>query len=196
MPEQISPLLSFIRSLLPFSDESWQSLQPALTQLEYKKGTYLLREGAISNAFFFIENGYCRSCYNKDGVEKNTAFYFEGDIAANIKSFGSGEPSAYHIIACEPLTAIAFDKPLLMAIAQQVPEVEALGRHCIRRFATRQEEFAQLFALFSAEERYTYLETHWPAMLQRVSLTQLSSFLGIARETLSRIRKRRSQHGL
>ncbi|SDF57689.1 cyclic nucleotide-binding domain-containing protein [Chitinophaga filiformis] len=67
-----------------------------------------------------------------------------------------------------------------------------LGRLCIRLFAARQEEFSTLFKLYSASDRLEYIEQHHPHILQRVSLTQLSSFLGVARETLSRIRKRRT----
>ncbi|MCW3464004.1 hypothetical protein [Chitinophaga nivalis] len=48
-----------------------------------------------------------------------------------------------------------------------------------------------LYKLMSAQERYAYLEQHHPEILQRVSLSQLSTYLGIARETLSRIRGRR-----
>lgn len=185
-------LLDYIRQLTDCSDESWALLQPALTPLTFKKGNYLLQEGAVCNSLFYITEGYCRSFYLKDGIEKNTAFFFEQDIATNITSFGSGEPSDYSIIACEPLDIVAFNKQKLFEIAQQVPEIETLGRKCIRRFATKQEAYATLFRLFTAQERYEWLEQHQPQMLQRVSLTQLSSFLGIARETLSRIRKRRT----
>lgn len=93
--------------------------------------------------------------------------------------------------ACEELRAVVFDKEKLFAIAKQHIEVESLGRHCIRQFASKQEEFSNLFKLYSAQERLEYLEEKYPEILQRVPLTHLASFLGVARETLSRIRKRR-----
>lgn len=184
-------LLTYIRSLTDFSEKSWELLLPALTKMEVKKGEYLLKEGQVCNSLFFIEKGYCRSYYEKDGLEKNTAFFFENDIATNITSFGSGQKSTYFIKACEPLTAIAFDKHRLMKVSQKAPEIESLGRKCIRVFASRQEEQSNWFKLYTAQEHYEFLEKTQPDMLQRVSLTQLSSYLGIARETLSRIRKRR-----
>ncbi|HEX7757175.1 MAG TPA: Crp/Fnr family transcriptional regulator [Niabella sp.] len=186
-------LLKFIRSLTPFSDESWDLLQPALTKKNFKKHAYLLRDGQVCRSLYFIEKGYCRSCYTVNGVVKNTGFFFEGTIATNISSFGSGAPSEYSIIACEPLWATLFDKQLLTAAGKQSPEIETLGRHCIRLFASRQERFATLFTLYTAAERLQYLETHYPFMLQRIPLMQLASFLGVTRETLSRIRNRRRQ---
>ncbi len=184
-------LLKFIRSLTQFSDDSWELFQPVLTRREFKKNQLLLKEGQACNSLFYIEKGYCKSFYNMDGIIKNTGFFFENEIATNIKSFGSGQKSDFSIIACEPLTTIIFDKEKLFQLTRRVHEIETLGRNCIRLFASRQEEFSTLFKLYSAQERLEYLEARHPEILQRVSLSQLASFFGVARETLSRIRKRR-----
>lgn len=184
-------LLKYIHSITEFSAESWALLQPALSKKRFKKNEFLLKEGDVCNSLFFIEEGYCRSYYELDGIEKNTGFFLENDIATNIRSFGSGQRSEANIIACEPLTAIVFDKEKLFQVSKQAPEIETLGRNCIRLFATKQEEFAVLFNIYSAKDRLAYIEEKHPTLLQRVSQTQLASFLGIARETLSRIRKRR-----
>jgi len=186
-------LLKYIYSLNSFSETSWEALLPALTKKQFKKGEYLLKEGQVCQSLFFIDKGFCKSFYEVDGNIKNTAFFFENEIATNLHSFGSGQKSDYNIIACEPLTVIIFDKEKLIAASTQSPEIDTLGKNCIRLFASRQEEFSKLFHLFSAKERLEYLEKNYPPMLQRVSLSQLSSFLGVARETLSRIRKERTR---
>lgn len=184
--------LNYIRALTDFSNESWELLQPALTQRAFKKNELLLKEGDVCHSLFYIDKGYCKSYYNIDGIVKNTGFFFENEIATNIKSFGSGQKSEFNIVACEPLTVVVINKKVLFEISKQVNEVETLGRNCIRLFATKQEAFANLSKLYSAQERLEYIETKHPEMLQRVSLSQLASFLGVARETLSRIRKRRT----
>ncbi|SDD57112.1 Crp/Fnr family transcriptional regulator [Niabella drilacis] len=184
-------LLHYFRSLVPFSDESWHRLQPALSKAHFEKGAPLLKEGQACRALYFIEKGYCRTYYQADGLEKNTGFFFENDMVTNISSFGSGQPSAYFIAAGEPLDVIVFDRSLLQVASKTSPEIEALGRSCIRLFAARQEDFASIFQLYTAKNRLEYLERHYPFMLQRIPLSQLSSFLGVARETLSRIRSRR-----
>jgi CRP-like cAMP-binding protein len=184
-------LLTYLYSLTPLSDESRDVLLPILTERKFRKGDFLLKEGEVCNSLFFIDKGYCRSFYDKDGTEKNTAFYFEGEIATNLTSFSTGERSDYFIQALEPLTAILFNKQELMEVSRRAPEIEALGKACLRLTAARLEEHSSLFKLYTSTERYEYLEQHHPDVLQRVSLTHLSSYLGIARETLSRIRKRR-----
>ena len=186
-------LLKYIRSLTHFSNKSWDLLQPVLTKKKFKKNELLLRQGQICNSLFYIDSGYCRSYYEIDGVVKNTGFFFENEIATNINSFGSGQKSEFNIAACGPLTTIIFDKVKLFQATKQASEIETLGRNCIRLFASKQQEFSTLLRLYSAQERLEYLETKHPEILQRVSLSQLASFIGVARETLSRIRKRRTQ---
>jgi CRP-like cAMP-binding protein len=188
----VNNLLKYIRSLTNFSDKSWELLQPALTKQEFKKNEFLLKKGQICNSLFYIEKGYCKSYYEVEGASKNTGFFFENEIATNINSFGSGTKSEYNIIACEQLSTIIFDKEKLFLAAKETVEIETLGRNCIRVFAAKQDEFSNLFKLYSPQGRLEYLETKYPEIFQRVPLTQLSSFLGVARETLSRIRKRRT----
>jgi CRP-like cAMP-binding protein len=185
-------LLHYIRSLVEFSDDSWKQLQPALHKQTFKKNDLLLKAGDVCNSLFYIEKGYCRSYYEIDGLVKNMGFFFENEIATNVRSFGAGQKSEFNIIACEPSTVIVFEKHALFEAAKQAPEIDTLGRNCIRVFASKQEEFSNLFKLYSPQKRLEYIEAKHPELLQRVSLSQLASFLGVARETLSRIRKRRS----
>ncbi|HEY4194342.1 MAG TPA: Crp/Fnr family transcriptional regulator [Mucilaginibacter sp.] len=185
-------LRSYIHSLIDLSEEAWNVLNPALTTAEYKKGHYLLQEGQVSNNLFFISTGYCRAFYKKGDQEINTNFFFESEIATNIESFYTGEKSGFSIQACENITTVMFDKPTLLLAGQENLEIATLGRLCMNQTATKLENHANLFKLMTAQERYEYLEKHYPMMLQRVPLNQLSSYLGIARETISRIRGRRS----
>ena len=119
------------------------------------------------------------------------AFFFENEIVTNINSFGSELPSEYNIVACEPMETIIFDKNQLFDLAKQSSEIETLGLNCIRLFASKQEDLAKIHQLFNSEERYEYIRKNYPHFLEKISLLQLASFLGVTRETLSRIRKKR-----
>lgn len=184
-------LLKYIHSLTIFSEESWEALQPALTRQHFKKNEHLLHKGQICYSLFYIEKGYCKSYYVINGVTKNTGLFFENEIATNIKSFGSGEKSEWNIVACEPLETIAFDKEKLAQATDRSKEIAQLGKNCIRRFATKQEELSNILKLYAAQERLEYIETKHPEIIQRVPLAQIASFLGVTRETLSRIRSKR-----
>lgn len=185
-------VLAYIRSFAPaFSEEGWKVLQSIITRVELRKGAYLLEAGKPCHSLFLISKGYCRAFYLQDGLEINTAFYFENEVATNINSYVRNQRSSFAIQACEPLIAYRFDKSDVLQAGRQAPEIEAAGKQSLQLIAARQEQQIEMYRLLSAAQRYEYLERHQPQLLQRVSLTHLSSYLGVARETLSRIRKKR-----
>ncbi|MBO9728356.1 MAG: Crp/Fnr family transcriptional regulator [Chitinophaga sp.] len=73
-------LLTYIRSLAPFSDQSWEILCAHVTREEYPKNAWLTKAGKPCNSLFFISEGYCSTSYEQDDQEINTGFYFENDI--------------------------------------------------------------------------------------------------------------------
>ena len=134
-------------------------------------------------------SGLLRSWYNQDGLPINLHFALENTFTTNLQQLRSGLPSEYNIQAAEPTLVLAIEKERLMQLYQLSPEISAWGRAILEKLLDEQERQAQMFRLQSAKERYAFMVTHHPRLLQRVSLTQLSSYLGISRETLSRIRK-------
>lgn len=181
-------LKKYIQSSTILSEENWIILLDCLKELYIKKGSYLLKEDEVCNSIFFISSGFCKSFYNKDGKEINTAFYFENDFFTNIISLKNGGKSKYAIKACEDSRVIKFDKFILLDAYTKSREIESFGRKILELIVQKQEEHIDTFKLLSPTQRYENLISKQPDILQRVSLTQISSYLGISRETLSRIR--------
>lgn len=150
----------------------------------------MLAEGDICNAIFFISSGYCKASYNLEGKEVNTAFYFENDFASNTKSLISGTKSEFDIVACEPMQVVSFDKAALLNAYAASREIETLGRKILEGIVAKQEEHVKNFTLMTPKQRFENLVRTRPEFLQRVSLTQTASYLGISRETLSRLRRK------
>ena len=187
----MNELQQYIRSLMPFSGEAWELLQPCLTEISVRKNDFLLKEGQVCTAVFFVSQGLCKSCHNLDGKEINTAFCFENEFATNTKSLTSGVPSTYAIKACERSRIVRMDKSALLHAYSLSHEVERFGRKVLELITTRQEEHADSFKLLTPRQRFDSLVNRHPDFLQRVSLTQVASYLGISRETLSRFRASR-----
>jgi CRP-like cAMP-binding protein len=184
-------LLTYINSFSDFSESGWNILLPILTKLEFKKGDHLIHADKICDSLYFISKGYCRAYSIQDGVDVNTFFYFETDIATNMNSYLFGTKSTFAIQACEPLTAIKLEKSKIAEVSKRSPEIELIGKRNLQLIAAKQEKQLELYRLLTATQRYEYLESNQPEILQRVPLTLLSSYLGVKRETLSRIRKKR-----
>lgn len=178
-----------IAGLSQVSDSDLDLLFATASQKHYAKGELLLKQGQICKTIFFVEKGYLRTFLDKDGTEVNTAFTFEDHFTTDLKSLRSGSVAESSIIAGETATVYEFDKDKLLALYKTSAEIESFGRKLLEQLLITQEEHTNLFRIYSPAERYRYLEKNNPGILQRVSLSQLASYLGIARETLSRIRK-------
>lgn len=161
----------------------------AATILQVKKKANLLAQGEYADSIFFIENGYLRTFMLKDDTEINVDFAFEGSYVTNLKSLRNGSPSEVNIQAGEDSMIYRFDKSKLFALYARSAEVESLGRNIVEQMLIVQEDHANMFKIASPAERYQYLRDHHPQILQRVSLSQIASHLGVTRETITRIRR-------
>jgi len=178
-----------IIELTDISDKGLDLLFAAIAIKEIKKGEYVLKEGQICRHIYFVEQGYLRTFVNKDGIEINTAFTFETGFASDLKSLSADNPSGCTIQAGEDTTLYAFEKNALLALYKVSPEIESFGRKLLSQMLIAQQGHADIFKTCTPAERYQYLMAHEPEMLKRVSLSHIASYLGMARETLSRIRK-------
>lgn len=63
---------------------------------QFKKGEILLRESQIKTKCFMVIEGCVREYLIKDGVEKSTAFFTEGDTFTHFTHDGKGSPSKHY----------------------------------------------------------------------------------------------------
>jgi CRP-like cAMP-binding protein len=177
-------LYTYIYHHTGLPEKSWQALIKVLTTRHYKKGEALLNLGEVCTSIFFISKGYCRAVYNHEGQEINTNFYFENELATNIRSLKQEQGSEYVIQAEEDLDAIIFDKDKLYALFSKSAEIDSMGRTLMEGVLKRQEEQAKLFKLDTARERYDYMRSIQRQVIERVPLEHIASYLGISQETL------------
>jgi CRP-like cAMP-binding protein len=176
-------------SLAAMSEANLEKLFGSVTVRRVKKKENILSERQVCKNVYFVESGYLRLFTYKDGAEINTGFIFENNFATNLKSLRLVGPSDTTIQAGEDSILYVFEKDTLLGLYKESPEIESFGRILLEQLLMAQEEHANLFKIFTPAERYKHLQTNHPQLLQRVSLSQLASYLGVARETLSRIRK-------
>lgn len=185
-------LITYVTSLAGFSPEMWEALLPALSKRTFAKGEPLLTTGEVCNSLFFIEEGFVRAYHSSEGEEINTSLHFEGELVTNNRSFSTGEKSGYTIEACETVMVVVFNKAKLLEASAEVPQIAILGKNCLNYTAARMEEEADMFNLYTPSERYEYLTRTKPNILQRIPLTVLASYLGMGRESLNRVRRKRT----
>jgi CRP-like cAMP-binding protein len=126
----------------------------------------------------------------REDNEINTHFFFENSFITNLKSLRQQTPADLTIQTLENSTLFRFFATDLLRLYEQSPEIESLGRKLLELLLMEQEDQTRSFQLYSPQQRYQLLLEKQPHILQRISLTHLASYLGISRESLSRIRNR------
>lgn len=145
----------------------------------------------MCRSFYFVESGHLRTYYNKDGVEINIHFHLEGSITSDHKNAKAGIPSQFTIEAGEKSEIWVLDRNTLAELYHTHSEIRPFGKRLVIQLLLDLSIHSNLFRIYSPTERYQYIETHNPELLQRISLSNLASYLGMNRRTLTRIRKKK-----
>ena len=176
----------------PVSNETLEQFLAQFEWVEYKRGTLLLREGEVCRHLYFIVKGGMR-CYMHDdqGREINLHFYFEDELASEFKSLGLQQPSDRNLITLTACKVLRVARPDYLGLIEKNIEFTQAAFRFFQELYIAEEAHSALLKKLSVEERYLHVCNHQPHLLQRVSLTQLASWLGTSRESLSRIRSRK-----
>ena len=158
-----------------------------LSILNLDKKHILIKENQRHDFAYFVIKGAVRSYYLKDGVEVNTWFALENDMVGSLHNF-KDNPSRETIELIENSTLISINlkqvKPLMFSNIQIANFINAI----IEDYALFLEDKIYFSQMMSSTDKYLILLEKEPQLFQRIPLTYIASFLGISRETLSRLR--------
>ncbi|GAB4403058.1 MAG: Crp/Fnr family transcriptional regulator [Bacteroidales bacterium] len=161
-----------------------------LSVLNLDKKHILIKENRKHNFAYFVIKGAVRSYYLKDGIEVNTWFALENDIVGSLQNF-QDKPSRETMEVIENSTLISINlkqiKPLMLSNIEIANFINAI----ITDYALFLEEKVYFSQMMSSMDKYLTLLDKEPQLFQRIPLTYIASFLGISRETLSRLRAKR-----
>jgi CRP-like cAMP-binding protein len=178
-----------IAQLHAMSELEWTAFAGKLQLKTFKKGEYLIREGQVENAIYFINKGSTRNYFLKDGKEFTVDFQFQGDFVTAYYSFITREPSSIFIEWLEEAEVVAVSHQSLVQFYKEYHSGEKIGRLMAEfQYVKRLRKEMDLLS-YTAEERYVQLMKKNPQLVQQISVKHLSSYLGIQPESLSRIRK-------
>lgn len=180
--------------LLMFPNLEQIALQYILDSAEYikkSKGTKLIKIGEKHNSFYLIVKGSIKTYYLKDSKQVCTWFAFENDIVATLSNVVEGNPSSETIELLEDSEFIQFETKSIRQLAKTNLSASHFMTELIADHAIFLEERLNLLQFMSSKERYDALIRRVPEVSQKVSLTDIASFLGVSRETVSRIRAKK-----
>ena len=156
-----------------------------------KKGDFLLKRGEVQKGLGFIVKGLIRRYYiNDKGNDITTGFYKEMEYITDYPAFIRQKPTKYFLRCLEDSVVITVPFNIIQESYNSYENGQLYGRLMAEKVLTLQSDRIEDFLFYTAEERYLKFFKSQPELMNRVSLTHLSTYLGIERQSLSRIRKR------
>ena len=174
----------------PLAPDEMELIRNAFVLKKIRKRQYLLQEGEVCKYLAFVIKGAMRQYRVDDkGAEHTMALLIENWWAGDRESFSMNKPSVYNIDAWEDTDALVIKKPELMSLLKQIPAMVDMKRKLGEGnlIATQR----RLDALISspAEKRLLDFENAYPELMERFPQHIIASYLGVTKETLSRIRR-------
>jgi CRP-like cAMP-binding protein len=179
-----------ISAVVPITEQEFEQLKTLLIAKTVRKRHYLMQQGDVCKYQAFVEKGILRS-YTIDEKDNEHILQFasEGWWMADLSSYLNNEPSYLNIDAIEDAELLLIEKTSWEKAMEEVPKLEHYFRIIIQNHLVATQK--RLLESFSetAEEKYSRFLNQFPGCEQRVPLYMIASYLGIKRETLSRLRR-------
>ncbi len=187
----IDTLKEVINAIVPMTEEDLALLNNMASPFARPKGTTLLEPDQICGHVFFLTKGFFRMYYvDPAGREINYRFTFANNFMVDFQSFLTQKPSRYYWQAMENAEGLSISYDHVQRAYQQSPNWDRFGRLMAEKVYQQVNERIELLQFLSPEQRYLRVIATQPDLVQYVSQFQLSSYLGVTPESLSRIRKR------
>jgi len=179
-----------INEKITLTEEEFNLCKTLFSPKKLRKKQYILQEGDVCKYNIFVTKGLLRSYTIDDkGNEHILQFALEGWWTADLYSFFTEEPSLFNIEALEDSELLLITRPSWESLLQQLPAFERYFRILIQNslIATQRRLMDSLSE--TAERKYLKFMKTYPESVQRVPQHMIASYLGITRETLSRLRR-------
>ncbi len=184
----MNQLADFIHARISIEATDLQLILSKFKTKTIRKGKLLLQRGQVATQYYYVQSGSLRFFYGEFTEQLTAWVVLENEFFAEISSLNPQKPTRFNIEAIEETQLSYIEKSDMEELYKQIPAWQEFGRITWESMAIRMIDEIIRFQTLSAEERYQeFLKI--PGFLQRVSVKQLASYLGITPNALSRIRK-------
>ena len=169
--------------------EEINAVRAVSIEKKVRKRQYMLQAGDVCHYNCFIVKG-CLRMYTvgEDGIEHILRFAVENWWISDRESYNNGNPSKCNIDALENCEVILIDKPDFLQLLATIPKFKKFTDGLLARSYDAIQNRVIGAISYGAEERYRNFIIRFPDIFYRVPLHMIASYLGVSRETLSRVR--------
>lgn len=182
------PLREHIEKIVTLTDDEFAFVLSHFTFKKYKKHQFIIQEGEPVKYHYFILKGLLKLVYTDDALKQHI-------VSFAMEDWWESDFYAYYTQteATMSLECLEDTEVLCLALYDYKKLCDELQQ--MQRFFLEKANFGFLGAqrriiswlTANAKERYEKLLKQYPSLVQRVPKSQLAAYLGVSRETLSRL---------
>lgn len=184
-------LTKYFERLNEFSSLSNESKSLLLEHITIKKvnaGDYILKHNEICKHIYYVNKGFVRIFYYKNGKNITEWFSKENSFFFSIDSYFNETGSNLVIETLEDSEIIFLSKAGLEKLRKTNLEIANLIIGFFSGSLIFSQKRMESIQFATAKDRYQNLLKEQPGIINKVPLQHIATFLGITQETLSRIR--------
>lgn len=179
----------FERSGLPINPKNMDVLAALAQEAIFSRQSTILNIGEAQHDLYLILHGMARSYYiDEKGNDITKLFMRENEFLLGEALFM--EESLEVFEAVEPLTCLRFPAKEFKQILLSDPILEQIYIGMLERTIRYKMRREYAFQCLDATERYLEFQKAYPGIEERLPQNLIASYLGITKESLSRIRKK------
>ncbi|TWJ03161.1 CRP-like cAMP-binding protein [Mucilaginibacter frigoritolerans] len=180
---------NYLREKADLNADEIEAVRMVCIERNIRKRQYLLQEGDICHYECFIVKG-CMRMYGvgDDGVEHILRFAVENWWISDRESYNNATPSRCNIDTLENSEVILIDKRDFNTLLTTIPKFKIFVDSLLAKSYDAIQNRVMSAISYTAEEKYQHFITRFPDIFHRIPLHMIASYLGVSRETLSRVR--------
>jgi CRP-like cAMP-binding protein len=180
---------TYIKEQADLSEEEIKLMHSLATEKTMRRKEFLFQQGEVCRYKIFVCKSLLRAYSTReDGSEHIIQFSAEHSWTTDPESFYNSVPSKCSIDTLEHSEVILWTRKDFGHLMTSIPALKAFSEALIGKsnIAIRQRVLSTISS--TTEEKYEEFVKNYPDIFARVPLHMVASYLGVSRETLSRIR--------
>jgi len=185
--------INYIKSIVDIPKEQENKFCSLISIKQIKKGENFLNDCQSSRTIAFVKSGLFRYYYiNNKGNEFTKGFFVENSVLTSYSAILEKRSSYFTIQALENSEIEIIDYIKSQKLFMEHPCWNSFLVVQLQKALIMKEEREREFLLFDAEQRYRAFLQQFPNLEKRIKQHIIASYLRLAPESLSRIRKKNS----
>ena len=181
-------LRKHIEEITPVSDEEFELIKTFFTLKRVKKHQYLIQEGEQATYEYLILSGIFRMFYiDEEGKEHIVQFGGQNWWMSDYQAYFNEKKATLQMTCMEDAEVLYTTLPGREKLSSELHKMEHFFRVKLTKgYAAQQRRIISLLSS-TPQQRYEEFGLLYPHLMQKIPKKYIAEYLGVSRETLSRL---------